>query len=276
MLSQKSITHEIYGIRIDDLSEKTLISQSSFWLDDNQQHVVFTPNPEFVLMSLKNPSFKNMLNRSDLNIPDGVGLRFAIAALTDAYLEHRHTGVDYVLHLARLCEKRDKHLLLFGGGKDYALQASKALQKQFPKLKVSHMNPGYLSGGVGDVPFTQRHTEQIQALAPDVIAVALGQGKQEQFLLQHMSKFPTVKIGVGVGGSFESIAGIKKRAPHMMRKAGLEWVWRFMIEPSRASRIFAAFPGFPTKVVWSTLKHRRFIHACRRVFPEIYRQLKGL
>ena len=276
MLSREGKQHELYGVRIDDMEKKDLLAQVRFWFEQDGQHIIFTPNPEFILLSEKNPEFKTMLNRADVNIPDGVGLRFAVAALTDDYLRNRYTGVDLLSDLASECAKQHKRLLLLGGQKGSAFTAAEQLRKKYPALDVTDCDPGYLSGGIGDVSFSQKQVREVNEMKPDVLAVALGQGKQEQFILQHLSRIPSVKIAVGVGGSFESIAGTKKRAPKRMRQMGLEWVWRLVIEPSRIKRIFTAFPGFPIRVAWSTIRHRRFIKACRRVFPEIIRQIKGL
>ncbi len=256
---------ELYGVRISDLSTAELTDVLSGWLASDLSRTIVTPNPEFILASRHDSAFVDLLNRADLSLPDGVGLRFAIPALTGNRLSNRHTGVDTLLLLAKLCAEQGRRLVLVGGGQGVADRAADAIRRQFTGLDVKVVDVGIV-----------RDNESARIEDADVIAVALGMGKQERFietLRRDNHQFPAMYIGVG--GALDMIAGTRRRAPSIVRRVGLEWVWRLAIEPRRFRRIFNAAIVFPAVVVWDTLRRHRFVAACRATVPEIINQLGG-
>jgi len=86
-------------------------------------------------------------------------------------------------------------------------------------------------------------------IQPDCIFVALGAPRQEEWIRDNISKYPTVKIAMGVGGSFDFISGRVRRAPIIFRNIGIEWLWRLAVQPWRARRIFNAVIFFPLTVL---------------------------
>ena len=260
----------LYGIHIDNLEKEPLALLLEQWLISQKGHTIFTPNPEFLLEARASKSFLDLLNASDLSLPDGIGLTFAAAALTDQRLLHRQTGIDTLLLLARLCKKNHKRLLLLGGVEDVAFEAARRLNDQFPGLHSTAINPGYLAGDDRSVDIPTTLLDDMQALQPDVIAVALGQGKQERVCLDLVECFPCVRITIGVGGALDTLSGQRARAPTWMRNHGLEWVWRLMIEPKRWKRIVRATIVFPLVVLSDTIKQHRFLNACRNVLKAFF------
>ncbi len=264
--------HELFGVRVDDVSPEELERCISDWLLGDRACVIVTPNPEFILSARHDAGFRDLLNRADLSLPDGVGLRFAIPAITGTRLSYRHTGVDTLETIARACAASGKRLALFGGDPGVAERAASRLRDRIPNLLAEGIDPG---------PVDPNHLNNLNHLNDfTAIAVGLGQGKQERVIESLRafppSRLPALRIAIGVGGAFDMISGTKRRAPSWMRAIGLEWLWRAVIEPGRIGRILRAFPGFPAVVVWDTLKHRRFLRACRASIPEILRQLRGL
>ena len=266
-------TMMILGIPIHDIDEVNLLLRLREWLLGKEQKLVVTPNPEFMLLAQKDAHFRDILKQADLSLPDGVGLRFAAAALTDTYLHFRHTGVDTLERLAKLCEETGKKMLLFGGEKGREQTTAQCLQKTYPRLKIKAIDPGKI---IFDDPIRPEIVSFIQAYEPDMMAVALGgrEGKQEKFMYHHLKKFPSVKIMIGVGGAFDMMSGVLTRAPKWMRQSGLEWMWRLYLEPRRFRRILRAAIVFPILVAWDTLKSGRFFKVLPRVFLEVFRQIK--
>ncbi len=265
--------HILFGVPVDDFSTEELKNLLILWLRTNTAKIITTPNPEFILLANKQPAFKQLLVDSDLSVADGVGLRFAISALTQGYLKHRQTGVDLVELLCRLAHQEHKSVLFLGGEPQMAERAKNSLQTQFPDLLIEAVDPGVLVGNASHVEIPKELIETIRAISPDVLMVGLGQGKQERFMNEMKSMVPSIKILIGVGGSFETIAGIKPRAPERFRKSGFEWLWRLWIEPKRFHRIFQASLVFPTVVLFATLKQKSFLKALKRTIPEIWKQL---
>lgn len=253
--------HELFGVRIDDISDAELEQLLAGWLHEDTPRVIVTPNPEFLLEAQKSPDFAKKLNESHLSLPDGVGLRYAIAAMTDNRLLHRHTGVDVLEGLAKLCEEQGRTLLLFGGDPGSAEVSSQVFKKRYPNLAVIFFDPGW----VDLVHLSSEIISRLQAAAPTVLAVALGQNKQEACIEALLPHLPSLRIAIGVGGALEMLSGKRPRAPHFFRRAGLEWLWRLVLEPSRTPRIFRAVVVFPFVVASATLKQHRFWKACVRV-----------
>lgn len=256
---------EIFGVKIDDISDQDLLKKILVWLESERPHMIFTPNPEFLLQAKKDEVFRSLLNQADLSLADGVGLKYAIAALTDERLVHRQTGIDTLDVLSSACQQTQKRLLLFGGQPGSASDAARVLKVRYPNLYVYGMDPGFIQSDHREIQLDNQIITEIQTWQPSVIAVALGQGKQERCCQKLTHLVSGVRITIGVGGALETISGKFSRAPKWMRRLGLEWFWRLLIEPRRAGRIFKACLIFPLLVIYDTLRFRRFWKAFFRV-----------
>lgn len=259
----------LFGVRIHDISAEALIRTIELWLLSQDGHAIFTPNPEFLLRARRDEIFRSLLNKGDLLLADGVGLRFAAAALTQEKLVHRQTGVDTLDLLARCCLKHKKRILLFGGMDDVSVDAATTLARKHEGLDVVSLDPGFLPGDARALSMPESLLEEIRTMKPNVIAVGLGQGKQERCCLELLKMLPSVNIVIGVGGAFEMLSGRLPRAPRWMRQYGLEWLWRVLIEPSRLTRSLRASVVFPLVVIWDTLRLRRFWKAFFAVIHEL-------
>jgi exopolysaccharide biosynthesis WecB/TagA/CpsF family protein len=118
--------------------------------------------------------------------------------------------------------------------------------------------------------------QKINTLQPSIVAVGLGQIKQERFIFEIKQMCPCVRIWIGVGGAFEMLSTQKPRAPKCFTRLGFEWLWRALIEPKRWRRIRNAVIIFPSVVVYSTLRSRTFIRSSFRVFSEILKQIRQI
>lgn len=283
--------HSVFGVKIDDLSLSELEQLILGWLGDGRTHTIVTPNPEFILAARLDAPFRDLLNNADLSLPDGVGLRFAVSALTGKRLRNRHTGVDTLSLLAKICAEKNKCLALIGGNEGVADQAAARLASSYPNLQIQTIDPGQITISEKNELLTNSSDRYISSISScTVVAVGLGMKKQEGFMSVIAPCLPAGRrslqttrqsserpldgaILIGVGGAFDMLAGTRRRAPLWIRRIGLEWIWRLLIEPRRWRRIFRAAFVFPITVVQDTLKHRRFIQACKDTIPEIIRQL---
>ncbi len=266
---------DVLGVRIDDVSSERLKELLEQFFVSERPRLIVTPNPEFVLQAEKDAVFASLLATSDLALPDGVGLRFAVCALTPHRLEHRHAGVDVLVRLAELCRDRGDRMALVGGVAGSATETADVLRSQFFGLEVLGINPGEIDGDSERVLIPLDLISVLNTFAPRVLAVGLGQGKQERAIITLFKQVPSLKIGIGTGGSFDTLSGRFPRAPLFFRKTGLEWLWRLRLQPSRIQRIFRAVFVFPSHVVIASLRSRQFFRACGRVFPEVFSQLRG-
>jgi len=242
------MTHEILGVIVDDVTDQELEERLLAFLHSDRPHRIVTPNPEMVLLARKDPAFREQLNLSDLRLPDGIGLQ-----VVTRRLRHRHTGVDTLEMIARLCAEQGKQLVLLGGEFGEGEVAAEQLKKRYQGIRVVAMDPGKISA---DGSLSPEVRQVISDLHPDVIAVAFGQKKQEAAMALLAEAIPHVRILIGVGGAFNMISGRLRRAPSWMRRVGLEWLWRVLIEPSRFPRTMRATVVFPLTVFWAKVVSR--------------------
>lgn len=264
----------LLGVRIDNVDATQTRALFAAWLgasNGQRTKTVCTPNPEFLLAAQQDAQFRKMLNDFDLNLPDGVGLRFASAALTEQSIRNRVPGVEALLMLAELCCREGERLHLLGEH-DSCERAATNLRRMFWGLEVTTFDPGKVNM-VGDLSkFTM---EMIDEMKPAVMAIGLGQGKQEACIQQHIMRWPSVKIMIGVGGACAMIGNALPRAPRRWQQLGFEWLWRLWKEPRRYNRIWRAVVVFPITVIALTLKEQCFWRAVRQTIPEIFLQLIG-
>lgn len=237
---------KILNIHIDNYTKKQALQKVSQFLESKKSHTIFTPNPEMLVDAQKDKEFADILNDSDLNICDGFGIKLTVRGKVT-----RIPGVDFMLDICKLAEEQGKSVYLLGAGDQNVIEKTKEnLTKKFPKLRIVGFNPGPTitmkqlnNGAMGlDIENEQNNKilDDIIIAAPDILFVAFGHVKQEKWIHKYLPDLTGVKIAMGVGGSFDYIAGKIKRAPKWMRGLGLEWLYRLIKEPKRIKRIWKA------------------------------------
>lgn len=233
----------ILGVRIDNVTKQEALKKAADFLTNGAQHTIFTPNPEMLVDAHHDRDFKNILNSSSLNLCDGFGIQFVAREKID-----RIPGADFMLDLCQLATQQGIGVYLLGGKN--INQTVNQLQKQFPHLKITGYNSGIPITQLPNyqITYTAEENDRIIAdivnVAPTILFVGFGHKKQETWIHENLSRLPSVKIAMGVGGAFDFIAGEAHRAPIWMRNMGLEWFWRLMIEPWRIKRIWKATVEF--------------------------------
>ncbi len=215
----------LLGVEIDDIGMPEAVAEAKKFLDSHQFHQVVTPGPEFLLEATANAKFHNILNRADLSLPDGMGLKVA-GWLSGQKVRQRVTGVDFVIKLLELCQQMGRSVFLYGGQAGVAEQAVRRIMKTYPRLLVAGFESGYRG------PWQQLHErrvlEKIHLAKPSVLLVALGAPKQELWIDRHRQGLHDVRIAIGVGRTFDYLAGITPRAPKLLRQLGLEWTLTYV------------------------------------------------
>jgi N-acetylglucosaminyldiphosphoundecaprenol N-acetyl-beta-D-mannosaminyltransferase len=230
----------ILGVRIDNFSKKEILEKIESFLIDGKFHQIATVNPEFILEAQKNAEFKNILNNSDLNITDGIGIWFAFLRFRKL-LKTRIAGVDLMQDILKMADEKKLSVFLAvnkNGLSSYE-EARDALSKKYPDIKFSGANLDPLTFSSYQIPNT----------AYQILFCNFGAPQQEKFL--NSLKNDIIGLAIGVGGSFDYITGKAKRAPKIMRIFGLEWLWRLILQPKRIKRIKNAVIIFPIKVIFS-------------------------
>lgn len=233
----------ILGVRVDKINIQETLKKISEFLDSNTSHKIFTPNPEMLVDVQTDKYFREVLNRGDLNVCDGFGLSLVSGI-------KRFPGIDLMLVICQIAEAKNKSIYLLGSGSDIVINKTKEkLKYKFPNLRIVGAHPGLeinkIKADEKDIIVYDKEKNDdlihdIIMSAPDVLFVAFGHSKQEKWIDENIGDLPSVKIVMGVGGSFDFISGKVKRAPVLMRKIGLEWLFRLIQEPKRIKRIWKA------------------------------------
>jgi N-acetylglucosaminyldiphosphoundecaprenol N-acetyl-beta-D-mannosaminyltransferase len=241
----------ILGTKLADISQPEALSWVKNFLEDNFQHYITTPNPEIVLLASYDKNLNLVINNSDLAIADGFGLKIAGYILGEK-LDHRITGADFAEAIVALAESEGWPIFLLGSENDEIAQmAESRLKSIYNELKIV----GAQSGGMLELKNKrwesndQRLIEKINNSGAKILFVGFGCPKQEKWIFQNLDKLPKVKLAMTVGGTIDFWSGKRKRAFSFVRKAGLEWLWRLIIEPSRIKRIWQATAVFLFEVI---------------------------
>jgi len=249
----------ILGIPIDDLTMPEALDR----LDDfiqigratGKSHQVATVNADFVVKALDDPELRGILQEVDMATADGMPLVWG-ARLLGVNLAGRVTGSDMVPALAERASQKGYRLYLLGAAPGVAARAAEILQARHPALQIV----GVVSPPYGSIlEMDPAIAEGVRAAKPDILLVAFGNPKQEKWISMH-SRTLHVPVMIGVGGTFDFIAGITQRAPVWMQRSGLEWLFRLIQEPKRLwKRYVVDMAGFGVFFVrqWWALRGSR-------------------
>jgi N-acetylglucosaminyldiphosphoundecaprenol N-acetyl-beta-D-mannosaminyltransferase len=230
---------KILGIRIDAIKQKEFNRKINEFISSNNFHHLATVNPEFLVDAQNNEEFFNILTKTDLNLIDGFGLQLAYF-FKYKYLPDRLPGVDMVDLIFSVCADNGYSIFLLGGINESALIAKKEIIKKYPKIKIFALEGGNIEKVDGIWQEETENIVKINSVQPDVLLVGLGHPKQELWISDHKTKLPSVKIAIGVGGTFDYLSKQIKRAPLLYQRFGLEWLYRLYQQPWRWRRIFKA------------------------------------
>lgn len=241
---------------MDPVSFDEAIVRSEGMLVDGEAHVIVTPNPEMAVLAAKDPEFARILWDADLALADGYGL-VLMGAVSGRKIPEVVTGVDFTLALAGIAEQENCSVYLLGGGDGIAERTAEKLRENYPDLDiVGAESGGRIRYDHGEWRQDDELLERIRKAEPGILMVALGHGKQERWIRDHLEELPSVRIAMGIGGAFDFISGKVRRAPSVMRKAHLEWLWRLLRQPWRVFRILTAVILFPALVFYLLLRRK--------------------
>jgi N-acetylglucosaminyldiphosphoundecaprenol N-acetyl-beta-D-mannosaminyltransferase len=235
----------ILGIRVDSLTYADLLAAIGEFVAQGGTHQVATVNPEFVMEARRNPEFREVLERADLCLADGVGLLWA-ARRQGQTLPERVTGSDGVPLIAERAAQAGWRLYLLGAAPGVAERTAAILADRYPGLAVVGIYAG--SPSDADAP---EIIARVRAVGPDILFVAYGAPAQDIWIARHREALG-VPAMMGVGGAFDHIVGVRRRAPSWMQRLNLEWLFRLITQPWRWRRQLAL-----PKFVWLVLREHR-------------------
>jgi len=233
MIADRPPSIDILGARVDAVGGDEAIARIVDAAQAGRSTLVVTLGVEMVMEARRNAAFRAAIARFDLALCDTIGILLA-SRLRAGPLRERVTGIDLIQPLARhSAERGDVRLYLLGGAPGIADRAAAVLAAQFPGVRIAGVRDGYFPIEENDAVATS-----IATSGANVLLAGLGSPKQELWLETYL-RATGCAVGIGVGGSFDVIAGTKRRAPRFMQRLGLEWFFRLVQEPSRWRRQLA-------------------------------------
>jgi N-acetylglucosaminyldiphosphoundecaprenol N-acetyl-beta-D-mannosaminyltransferase len=235
----------LYDIPVDSGALPEHREHIRSYLAGDEQRRVVTPNPEMFLRARNDRAFRECLQGADLSLPDGAGL--LLVSMLRGRSMRRMTGTDFIpTVLVPEAVAANASIFFLGAKGDIASRAARHLQRRFPSLRVSGAEGGGLiTQGEEGWRMDAGLLTRIRTAGPDILLVALGHGKQEFWIRDHLPGLPSVKIAIGCGGALDYLSGHIGRAPQIVRAARCEWLWRVIREPRRFPRIIDAVIKFP-------------------------------
>ncbi len=258
----------LFSVRLDALRREAAEARIAHALTDPPAAplAVFTINPEMLYRSTREPEVRRLLGGGDLNVADGVGTVWAARRLGSP-LPERIPGIELGEAALRCAAKLGVGVFLLGGREQpsVAQSAAAALTGRMPGLDIRGTHHGYFDpDGEGNDAVVRA----INASGAGLLIVCLGSPRQERWIIQNRHRLPGIRVAMALGGSIDVWAGCVRRAPRQVRRAGLEWLWRIVTEPSRLRRA-AALPAFAVLTLREGHRLHRRGRLWRRSEPQI-------
>ena len=224
---------EVLGVHVGAVQIPQVIHQMEEWISArNGSHFLALTSVDTIMHAWRNESFRQVLNASDLTVPDGMPLVW-LGRLKGHNMKRRVYGPDLLLDFCRTTQAKGYRHFFYGGAAGVPESLADALLQRCPDLKVV---------GAYSPPFRpltpeedMKSVEMINQAAPDVLWVGLGCPKQERWVFEHRHRL-NAAVTVGVGAAFDFYTGRVAQAPRWMREHGLEWLFRLGHEPRRLWR----------------------------------------
>jgi N-acetylglucosaminyldiphosphoundecaprenol N-acetyl-beta-D-mannosaminyltransferase len=219
----------LFDIAIDNVTLGQAVETIIERLDGDTATQVSFVNADCVNIACRNRKYLEALQQSDLVFADGIGVRVAGAILGQPVRDNVN-GTDLFPLLAKALEYMGKRIYLLGGQPGVAEGVARWLAANYPGVEVAGFHHGYFTTDKeADV------IEEIRTSGADLVLVAFGAPRQELWVRRNLAKLGA-KVVIGVGGLLDFFSGRIPRAPHWVRKLGMEWCYRFWQEPTRLWR----------------------------------------
>jgi len=228
-MEKPRVSLTLMGVPIHDVTMDETIAWVSGWIAHRQSAQIATVNPEFLMRARQDAGFEAVLRRAALFIPDGIGIVWA-ARLRRSALRERVAGSDLVPRLAREASEHGWRVFFLGAAPGVAQAAASILAGRHPGLQIAGCHAG------SPAPEEEAGiVRRVKEARTDLLLVAYGAPKQDLWLARNL-EHTGAAVGIGVGGSFDFVAGVSRRAPRWMQRIGLEWLHRLIQEPGRWRR----------------------------------------
>ncbi len=229
----------IMGVPFLHIDQKGFVSLLEKRIEQKEKTFVVTANPEVVMKANEDHQVMGYLDQATYICADGIGVVKAAQILGDS-LPGRVTGYDSMIQLLEAGNQKNYKIFLLGAQKETLQKAVANINATYPNVEIVGYEDGFFNWENNDI------ADQIAETKPDLVFVALGVPRQEKWISENLNRF-SQGVFIGVGGSFDVIAGTVKRAPVIWQKMNLEWLYRLLSQPTRFKRMLV-LPRFAIQV----------------------------
>ena len=240
----------LFGVPIDNLTLTETLDRIEELIRQGPTHQHVVVNVDKLVKMQRDPALRAAVLQCDLINVDGMPVVWA-SRLLGAPLKERVAGIDLFIALTQRCAERGLRVYLLGAEETIVARAVERLKELAPNLTVAGWRNGYWSEA--EEPAV---AQAIRAARPDVLFVAISSPKKELFVQRWKTEMQ-VPFVMGVGGSFDVVAGKVNRAPRWMQQSGLEWLYRLAQEPRRMWRRYLVDDLAFVPLVWREWRARR-------------------
>lgn len=224
---------DLLGVRVHHVTLEQAVERVRDLIASGGSHQVVTVNAAMLVAARRDAAVRQVLAGASLRVPDGAGVLLAARLLgRPPYV--RVPGVELAERLCAVAAREGWRVFLLGAAPGVAQAAADVLRRRHPGLPVAGVHHGYFSDDASVIT-------QIRAARPHLLLVALGFPRQELWIARHRAQLG-VPVSMGVGGTFDVLAGRVRRAPVWVQRLGMEWAYRLVQEPRRRWRTALALP----------------------------------
>jgi N-acetylglucosaminyldiphosphoundecaprenol N-acetyl-beta-D-mannosaminyltransferase len=235
----------LWGVRVDNVSLNYALGKVRGAIASGEGMRIVTVDALATLRSRSDSGYASIVRSSDLVLPDGAGLIWALKFLGSP-IQERLPGVEFVDHLCRQAAGEEWPVFFLGGRPEVGRRAAERLREKYPELIIAGCRDGFFRNEESD-----RIAEEIRDSGARLLFVGLGVPRQEYWIASHRNLLGAV-AAMGIGGSLDVLSGRLRRAPRIWQRLGLEWLYRVAQEPWRWKRV-VRLPAFVLLVLLTRL-----------------------
>lgn len=222
---------DVLNVLFDSVTKENILNILAKRIEENKKTFLVTANPEIVMQAKSNPDYLQDIQKADYVIADGIGIIIG-SKIIGQPLPERIPGYELMHALLKKGNDSNWSAYFLGAKKEVVELALENIRKLYPNLKIAGYHDGFFDWNSNVIQ------EEIKSAKPDLVFVALGLPRQENFIAKNLPQFDK-GLFIGVGGSFDVLAGTVKRAPVFWQKLNIEWLYRLLKQPSRWRRQLA-------------------------------------
>ncbi len=242
---KRTATAELLGLSFDTVTMETAVARClDLCRAPRTSHTVITANASHLCMMRRDPELALACRTAHLTVADGMSVVWALRASGQWALE-RVAGVDLMARLLAVAETHRLRVYFLGARREVVTALVERSRAQYPGLEIAGFRDGYFG--------PEDHlaiVEEIRASQAHILFVGMPTPFKETWCERHRERLE-VPVIIGVGGSFDVLAGFIKRAPHWMQSLGMEWFWRLLMEPRK---LWKRYLTTNTEFIWLAVR----------------------